>query len=189
MTGAAGSRCGRPGARSGLRGGRSRRCRRGSRGRRCRRHRRPRVEGVGRRSRAPRSEERRADPEAPPVRNARQAVARRSGRRPSRADASGRRRGPRSTHRTEPRGRKREKGKALIGKFRTNQPCGRSGTSGSRLASLACSPPPVHSDQGRANVRQGRRSGQAEEGGLVTLSPSSRFPRGSTSPSPLASRR
>ncbi len=62
------------------------------------------------------------------------------------------------------------KEKALIGKFRTNQPCGRSGTSGSRLASLACSPPPVHSDQGKANVRQRRTSGQAEGGGLVTLS-------------------
>ena len=48
--------------------------------------------------------------------------------------------------------RGREKEKALIGKFRTNQPCGRSGTSGSRLASLACSPPPVHSDQGRRKI-------------------------------------
>ena len=47
-----------------------------------------------------------------------------------------------------------ERKKAPIGEFRTNQPCGRSGTSGFRLASLAYSPPPVPSDQGRRKVRR-----------------------------------
>ena len=40
---------------------------------------------------------------------------------------------------------------APIGEFRTNQPCGWSGTSGSRLASLACSPSPV-------SLRSGQRA-------------------------------
>ena len=54
--------------------------------------------------------------------------------------------------------------KALIGKFRTNQPCGRSGTSGSRLASLACSPSPVSLRSGHSQRTTGTTGRSSRRG-------------------------
>jgi len=65
----------------------------------------------------------------------------------------------------------------LGGEFRTKRPCGHSGTSGDRLASLASTPPSVPSAK-QPHLRNASWTRQTDHRGLVILSPRRPCPPG-----------